>query len=77
MFSDYTPEVFVDALMAPTVHIVVFGFNELGRQVLMTALRRAHYGPAESLIVTVLCPDAYSANDLFQRLLYLPASRDR
>ncbi len=67
LFSDYTPEVFADALMAPTVHIVVFGFNELGRQVLMTALRRAHYGASEPLIVTVLCPDAQAANDLFQR----------
>ncbi len=67
LFSDYFPDVYADALGLSAVHIVIVGYETLGRHVLMTALKQAHFGNDERLIVTVLDPQAHDAQEMFER----------
>jgi len=66
LFRDYFPDVYADALGMQGVHIVVVGYGEVGKHVVSTALRQAHYGNQVLLKVTVLDPDAERARDMFQ-----------
>lgn len=67
LFRDFYPDVYADALGMSGVHIVVIGYEEVGRHVLATALKHANYGNQAPLIVTVLDPGAELARALFQR----------
>ncbi len=65
LFRDYLPDVYADALGFAGVHIVVVGYGHLGKHIVSTALKQAHYGNDQPLIVTVLDPDADSEAELF------------
>ncbi len=67
LFRDYLPDVYADALACDRVHIVVLGYQQLGKHIVSTALKQAHYGNDKALKITVLDPDAESAAVLFHQ----------
>ncbi len=67
LFREYYPEVYADALGMRHVHIVIVGYAHLGRHVLMTALKHAHYSNGEPLRLSVLASDAARLADDFTR----------
>ena len=66
LFREFYPDVYADALGSRDVHIVVVGYGDIGKHVVATALRQAHYGNQHLLKVTVLDPEAERAREVFQ-----------
>ena len=65
LFSDHAMEVYADALDAPRVHLVLVGIGHLQEQVLLYALRQAHFADGARPRVTLLGEGARIALDAF------------
>jgi Trk K+ transport system NAD-binding subunit len=67
LFLEFHPDVYADALGMRAVHIAIIGYSTVGRHVLSAAIKQAHYGNQEPLVVTVLDPNADAARQSFER----------
>ncbi len=67
LFRQFYPEVYADALGRDHVHIVVFGYGSLGKQVVINALKQAHYANNKPLQITIVDRDARSSEETFRR----------
>ncbi len=54
LFNKYPPEFYADVFDAEKPHLVVFGFSELGQNIVLEAVTRCHYINQKQLKITVV-----------------------
>ncbi len=67
LFREFYPEVYADAMGRDHVHIVVLGYGSLGKQVVINALKQAHYANDKPLQLTIVDRDALISEETFRR----------
>lgn len=65
LFAEHAMEVYADALDAPRVHLALVGIGHLQEQVLLYALRQAHFADGAAPRVTLVGEGARAALDAF------------
>jgi len=68
IYSKYSPDVFSPInIDSPQPHVIIVGFNQLGKSILLQAARMSHFANQKKLKVTVLEKGASAVERMFEK----------
>lgn len=79
LFLHFPPDRFYQSPSSNRIHAIIIGYDEIGKEILLTLLKQGHYQPDKKLEITVYCKEATACRAAFSSLcpLFFANGSDR
>ena len=68
LFLHFPPDRFYQTETAGNINVIIIGYDEMGREILLTLLKQGHYQQENQLNINIYCENAISCRDSFNQL---------